>query len=152
VVSLSTFKISSFFYAHSFELVLVQVFKVLLAKEIWESPRTMAHYQLSLQIFLGGVGLISSTCIALITNIPRILSPYCLTLASRFVLNHHPLLLKVMAFVDNCDLPFQQHLLTVCDLLFPLTQTCIPHLEWFHVLVSPNVLLCTYFSHLIFLF
>jgi hypothetical protein len=69
-------------------------------REFENLQRQMTHHHLSLPNFLGGVGLISQLTFALTTFLKRKLSPYCLTLALKFVLNHHPLLLKVMAFVS----------------------------------------------------
>lgn len=73
----------------SFDLVLVQVFKCLVGQgNLRISKNNDSLPPFSPKFFRGCWShIINSHCF---NNILRKLSPYCLTLASRFVLNHYP--------------------------------------------------------------
>jgi hypothetical protein len=47
------------------------------------------------------------------------------------MVDQHPFFFEALTWVDNKTFLFQQHLKTICDLLLPPTQACLPFFEQF---------------------
>jgi hypothetical protein len=88
----------------------------------------LVHQQVALTIFIGGIGLISLNIIALATYL---MSWALVTsiIASRFLLDFHPFLLKAIGANSLGSLPFQAHLRLTQRLLRLGVVTCVPPFE-----------------------
>jgi hypothetical protein len=111
---------TSIFHLHQvpyyFDSSLLQVFGHLLSSGSFNKG-PLARKQASFPITFRGI---------ISTSYLRSWAFVILVIAARFIVDHHPFLLKALAQVDNNTFPFQQHLRTTCDLLPPLACVCVP--------------------------
>jgi hypothetical protein len=105
------------------------MFMHLLGPKSFDNPKgPLAHKQTFLLITFNGIGLISTTIIALVAYLGSWALVASIIIA-KLMVHQHPFLLETLARVDNNTFLFQQHLKATCNLLLSLVRACLPLFE-----------------------
>ncbi len=106
-------------------LTFLQVFGRLLGPGSFNSPKgPLAYKQVFFLITFDGIGVIPTTTIASIAYL-KSWAFIASIIATKFMVDHCPFLLKALAQADDNTLFFQQHFKVACDLILPPTHTCL---------------------------